>query len=371
MSSRKIFLCILTMLPLLHSCLLPPQPFDEKQWRNAVLTRDPVSLYAPHARDGVFFNPWMPLEKSRFPEFLRWRFFSARPAYTKAQESFLPEVLPNLLQRINKLPPEENLLAWIGHATFLLRIDGIYFLTDPMLSKRALIPKRVTSSAITKDELAKLGGPLHVLISHNHYDHLDKATIEALPDTAVIHVPLGLKKVVVGLHPGTVHEYDWWDEGEIPGGRLTCLPVQHWSRRIGQGYNTTLWAGFMLRTAQLTVFYCGDSGYFIGFTEFARKFPSIDYALLPTTAYHPRWFMHYPHMNVEEALAAFKDLRARYFVPTQWGTFRLGDNPPGLPMLELNGKIREQGLDEKRYLRLRIGEITPLEARPDVMKTVQ
>jgi L-ascorbate metabolism protein UlaG (beta-lactamase superfamily) len=133
---------------------------------------------------------------------------------------------------------------------------------------------------------------------------------------------------------------DWWQEMDFGNGtQLVCLPMQHWSRRIGQGFNDTLWASFMLITPEVTIYLGGDSGYFIGYKEIAKRFPGIDYALLPTTAYHPRWFMHYNHMNVDEAIEAFHDLNARFMIPQQWGTFHLGDEPPGYPALELKRKI--------------------------------
>jgi L-ascorbate metabolism protein UlaG (beta-lactamase superfamily) len=150
---------------------------------------------------------------------------------------------------------------------------------------------------------------------------------------------------------------DWWQAHDIGGTVLTCLPSQHWSRRIGQSRNATLWASYMIETPEKVIYFAGDSGYFIGYREFGRKFEDIDYALLPITAYHPRWFMHYAHLNVDEALAAFKELKAKYFLPTQWGTFHLGDNPPGFPMFELDQKIRQMDLDSQKYLRPQLGEI--------------
>jgi L-ascorbate metabolism protein UlaG (beta-lactamase superfamily) len=295
-----------------------------------------------------------------FVHFLRWR-FSSPAEYTQQEENYLPQLIPDLLLRIKALPETYNFMTWIGHATFLLRLNGVYFLTDPMLSERALLPRRYTQPALSKKELKQLDGPLHVIISHNHYDHLDVETIRALPVHAHIHVPLGLKEYIKRFHTGAVSEHDWWDEVEISGAVLTCLPAQHWSRRIWQGENSTLWAGYMLQMQDHVIYFGGDSGYFIGYKEFARRFPPIDYALLATTAYHPRWFMHYPHMNVEEAILAFHDLGAEYFVPTQWGTFRLGDNPPGFPMLELQRAITDQGLDESKFIMPQLGEIIEIE----------
>lgn len=358
--TRVLFM--LLMVSLLSSCLFTSKNFDENAWRKQILMQNPVDLYAPHEKDGVFFNPWLKRSGKRTSDFLRWR-LSTRPEYTDEEETYLPEYIPELVDRIKALPKEKDFLVWIGHATFLIRLNGIFVLTDPMLSKRALLPKRLTPPALSIKELAKLDSPLHILISHNHYDHLDTDTLEALPDHAHVHVPLGLKKYVQEFHKGKVSEHDWWDQVNISEILLTSLPAQHWSRRIWQGVNTTLWSSYMLQAKNCVIYYGGDSGYFIGYKEFARKYPAIDYALLPTTAYQPRWFMHYSHMNVEESIMAFQDLGARYFVPTQWGTFRLGDNPPGLPLLELNRAIQKQNLDENSYLRPQFGEIISLQQR--------
>jgi L-ascorbate metabolism protein UlaG (beta-lactamase superfamily) len=141
------------------------------------------------------------------------------------------------------------------------------------------------------------------------------------------------------------------------GTSLTSLPAQHWSRRIGQDVNTTLWASYLLMTPAASIYYGGDSGYFVGFQEFGKRYPDIDYALIPLTAYHPRWFMHYAHMNAPEAIQAFEDLGARYFIPTQWGTFQLGDNPPGFPMLDLKRTLERLGHDTTPFLIMDIGQI--------------
>ena len=116
----------------------------------------------------------------------------------------------------------------------------------------------------------------------------------------------------------------------------------------------------MIITPETNIYFGGDSGYFIGYREFGKRYPRIDYALIPVTAYHPRWFMHVSHMNATEAVQAFKDLGATYFIPTQWGTFHLGDNPPGYPMLELKRLIKSETLDAERYPDLDIGQLLRL-----------
>jgi L-ascorbate metabolism protein UlaG (beta-lactamase superfamily) len=231
-----------------------------------------------------------------------------------------------------------------------------------MLSKRALLPARRTPPALDMDFLGSITDPVNVVISHSHYDHLDKATIQALPAHARVYVPLGLGAHVRGLHDGEVHEMNWWDQLDVDNGiRLTCMPAQHWSRRIGQDFNTTLWAGYLLQTEDASIYFVGDSGYFSGFQEIGKKFPRIDYVLMPLTAYHPRWFMHYAHMNAPESIQAFQDLEAGFYIPTQWGTFRLGDNPPGFPILDLQRTIDRLNLDPAPYLILDIGEIRLLD----------
>jgi L-ascorbate metabolism protein UlaG (beta-lactamase superfamily) len=166
------------------------------------------------------------------------------------------------------------------------------------------------------------------------------------------------------MHDGKVQEMDWWEQLDVGGDiRLFCLPAQHWSRRIGQDFNTTLWAGYLLQTGNLSIYYVGDSGYFTGFKEIGRRFPHINYVLMPLTAYHPRWFMHYAHMDAAESIRAFKDLQAEYYIPTQWGTFRLGDNPPGFPVLDLQRTIDRLNLDPAPYLIMDVGEIRLIDHR--------
>jgi len=350
-----IFLVIVTCIV---SCTANPDPFDEARWQKTVESQNIEKLYAPHFIDGKYFNPWMPQERGGFWQFLRWR-FSAKSHYTDKEKTYKPKVMSRLRERINALADEKDFIAWIGHGTFLMRFQGEYWLTDPMFSKRALFPKRVTPPALTVDDLRELTDTVNVIISHNHYDHLDVKSIRSLPGKSRVFVPRGLKQYVSSLHDGVVTELDWWESVDLPGGtRLVCLPAQHWSRRIGQPVNSTLWASFMVITPDASVYYGGDSGYFAGYKEIGRRFPDITYALLPVTAYHPRWFMHYAHINATEAIDAFRDLGAEYFIPAQWGTFRLGDNPPGYPVLDLRRVMLEQNVDPSRFILMDIGQIT-------------
>jgi len=338
------------------------EPFDEAAWRRTVENQSVEKLYAPHFKNGKYFNPWLPMDEKKFWRFLKWR-FSKKTPYTEEEKSFRADIVPDLKERIAALPAGD-FITWIGHATFIVRLQGEYWLTDPMFSDRALLPKRVSPPAMPVEDLKKLNGRINVLISHSHYDHLDVDSLRALPEGTRIFVPPGLKAFVSSFFPGELRELDWWESLDLEGGiKLVSLPVQHWSRRIGQPTNSTLWTSFLIITPQIKVYYGGDSGYFIGYREIGRRFPGIDYALMPVTAYDPRWFMHYSHMDAPEALRAFGELGARVFIPTQWGTFHLGDNPPGKPALDLIRLRRERDLDPARYPIPAIGRIEIL-SRP-------
>ncbi len=341
------------------SCSLNPPPFDEVAWKAKVQSADPALLYAPHFKDDRFFNPWMPNEDKGFFTLLRWR-LTASQEYTEEEKTYLPRVLENAKERILALP-QGDFIMWVGHATFLIRVNGEYWLTDPMFSEKAVVVKRKTPPGITAEALKAVAPNLRVVITHNHYDHLDKSSIGDLPESTKIFVPMGLGEYVEGMNKTDVTEMDWWQEIHCGNGiTLVCLPMQHWSRRLGQAPRETLWASYMLITSKVTIYLGGDTGYFIGHREIGKRYPKIDYALLPTTAYHPRWFMHYNHMNVGEAIEAFTDLNARYMIPQQWGTFHLGDEPPGYSILELKRKIAERQLDASRFIIMDIGQILPL-----------
>lgn len=343
------------MVPAL-SCVSKSIYFDESKWRDDVEACSIEKLYASHFKDGQYFNPWAPRERRGLWTFLKWK-LSKKASYSDEEKAFRPNVILQLKDRIEGIP-DKDFIVWIGHATFLMRIKGEYWITDPMFSNRALLPKRVTPPAIKAEELNDLTDKINVIISHNHYDHLDVESIRSMPPKSHFFVPLGLKKYVESLHNGVVRELDWWESIDIKGGtKLVCLPAQHWSRRIGQGVNSTLWASYMLVTPETSIYYGADSGYFKGFKEIGRKFHDIDYALLPVTAYHPRWFMHYAHMNSIEALEAFEDMGAKYFLPTQWGTFHLGEEPPGYPILDLMKVIGEKKLDSSMFIIMDIGQI--------------
>ncbi|RPI95316.1 MAG: hypothetical protein EHM32_05785, partial [Spirochaetales bacterium] len=219
--------------------------FDETAWRAKVLGAEPAKLRGANIENGLFLNPWMPMENVGFSSMIKWR-LSRKAEYTAEEKKHLPAILNNAPRRIAALNGGDFIL-WVGHASFLVRTGGEYWLTDPVFSKRALLPARKTPPGMSAPEVNGLGGKLNVIISHNHYDHLDSSSIKALRDDARYFVPKGLGEFVRSLGKKDVVEMDWWEERDLGGGnRMVCLPMQHWSLRIGQGRNTTLWASFLI-----------------------------------------------------------------------------------------------------------------------------
>lgn len=292
--------------------------FDEAAWRELTLSRDRSLLYAPHHNENGYFNPWLPnVERKGSVWDLR---MSKRIEAPYIDESKY-EAVENDYEYLATGP---DTLSFAGHATFMIRMNNATIITDPYFSGRALI---IWDKVTRRFNFENVPERPVVLISHNHYDHLDKYAVKKLiKKKAVFIVPLGLKDFFTELGAVEVHELDWWQEIVLNGVKYTFLPAQHWSRRIGQPANSTLWGAFMIE-GNRKIFFSGDTGYFVGFKEFGEKFPGIDYALLGAGAYEPRWFMHYAHQNVEEFFLAVNDLGAKVSIPMHFGVIELGKEP--------------------------------------------
>ncbi|MCG8568323.1 MAG: MBL fold metallo-hydrolase [Desulfobacterales bacterium] len=330
-------------------------PFTEEDWAAQVEATSEDAFYGPHGKGGRYFAPWMEMPSRNFIQVLRWRFLTPSN-YTEEEETYLPRVLADAPGRLTLT--RGDFILWIGHNTFLIRVGDEYWVTDPMFSDRALVPERKTPPALTLSEFVTLFPRVNILISHNHYDHLDRASIRNMAPDCPVYVPLGLKGLLGEMNKEVVTEMDWWQEMDLGGGnRLVCLPAQHWSMRVGQGKNRSLWASWLLITPEKQFYFGGDTGYFKGFREIGKRYPGIDYAFMATTAYHPRWFMHYQHMNIPEAVQGFDELGAKVFIPTQWGTFHLGSEPAGYPALDLKRYLEAEKRDPGPFKIMDIGEI--------------
>jgi len=285
-------------------------------------------LFAPHLRGGRFFCPWR-VPRRGVRDLVRWQ-LARRPRRERRPRAPIP-ALPNdgaALARVAERPQ----LTWIGHCSFALHEGERVTLFDPHFGPRALLASRWSAPGIP---IATVPADAVAVISHNHYDHLDRWTLSRLPKTIEWLVPLGLGGFLRRLGHRRVRELDWWQEAEAGGWRFTLLPVQHWSRRLSQPENTTLWGAWLVDTGRTRLFFGGDSGWFEGFAELGRRLAPLDAALLPVGAYLPRWFMRVAHMSPEEALAAFRVLGAGTLVPTHWGAFDLADDGVDEPPREL------------------------------------
>ena len=311
------------------SCAVPPD-------RTPELNPDPSLLYAAHGQPGAWFNPWRPSNK-RWTDLFRWAI--SRSAYTGERRD------PPDVGRVDNdgrsfaTPENSAAVTWVGHSTFAIHDAEDVFLTDPHFGKRALIPQRYHPPGVP---LTSIPGNTFAVVSHNHYDHLDAYTVENLPQTVTWFVPMGLGEWIAKKGRKAV-ELDWWQTATHGRWQVTCVPVQHWSQRLNQAQNSTLWCGWVIRNSERTYFFAGDTGYFHGFAEIGRKFGPIDVAMLPIGAYEPRWIMHYSHLNPTEAYRAFQDLKARWMLPCHWGTFRLTDEPLDEPPRELRRVIEKAG----------------------------
>jgi N-acyl-phosphatidylethanolamine-hydrolysing phospholipase D len=307
-----------------------------------------AALYAPHRGEDGFFNPWEPFD-FRLSRFLRWQF--SRNPFDKSREPAIPRV-PNdgagLAGR-----EHSGTVTWVGHATVAVHDDDDVFLTDPHWSERALVPRRVVPPGVP---LESVPPDAFALISHNHYDHLDAGTVERLPDTVAWYVPLGLADWFRERGRPRVVELDWWESAQHGRWTITCLPSQHWSRRIEQGVNESLWCAWLVDSGERKYFFAGDTGYFPGFAEYGRRFGPIDVALLPIGAYEPRWFMRYQHMNPEDVVRATAELRAGHMVAIHWGTFDLTDEPLDLPPQALREAVTAARADPDRFKVLAVGQ---------------
>jgi N-acyl-phosphatidylethanolamine-hydrolysing phospholipase D len=225
---------------------------------------------------------------------------------------------------------ESPSITWIGHATFLVRMDGVTFLTDPMFANRASPvafagPKRRQPPGVPLDALPPID---FATLSHDHYDHTDVAAIAALAKHGTRFIAgLGMGDLVRAAG-GEVVELDWWQTTTIGSVRVHCVPAQHFSGRSLFDGDRRLWAGFVVEGPTRRFYHAGDTGYFDEFRDIGARFGPIDLAALPIGAYEPNAdIMRFVHVNPEEAVAAARDVGARRVVGMHWGTFDLTDEP--------------------------------------------
>jgi L-ascorbate metabolism protein UlaG (beta-lactamase superfamily) len=341
------------------ACASAPQQqapeFSEALWAEEIAAEDSSLLYAPHVReDGTFFNPWLPSSSQPRPSGGRGFFFREKKRFGDFPEENYARQESDYSYLKDK---NFDSISFAGHASAIIKMNGETVFTDPFFSDTAVI---VAKKVKIKFDFDKVPRRPVVVISHNHYDHMDTYSIEELiKKDAVFLVPLKLKRAFEILGAKEVYELDWWESVKIGELTYTFLPVQHWSRRIGQKRNAVLWGSWLIRGSR-TVYFSGDTGYFCGFAEYGRRF-NIDYALIGAGAYEPRWFMHYSHMNVAEFIKTAADLRAGLAIPVHFGVISLSDEPLLYPLYELDEYLKKNPAEAGRFRPLRVGEYLRME----------
>jgi L-ascorbate metabolism protein UlaG (beta-lactamase superfamily) len=309
---------------------------------------------SPHFKDGIFHNSAAPNKKKGFFTFLWMRM--------NTEWSKWPEwVRVNQVENVPaKVEGDAVKVSFINHASFLIQTQGLNILTDPIFSKRCSPvsfagPKRVHQPAIDILNLPKID---LIIISHDHYDHLDMDTIEFLRKR-------DRPKIIAGLGVGQYFEdyphfieLDWWEKDRFNEKLLVhFVPVQHFSGRRLTNRNTTLWGGYVLQFKNKQIYFGGDSGYGDHYQKTFEKFGAMDISFLPIGAYEPRDFMQYAHMNPKEAVMAHQDLRSKQSIGMHFGTFQLTAEPYKEPLEKLLHEKKLQKISEKDFITLDYGKI--------------
>jgi L-ascorbate metabolism protein UlaG (beta-lactamase superfamily) len=239
-------------------------------------------------------------------------------------------------------------LAWLGHASFLGSLGGYQFLIDPVFSRHAgWLYRRHLPPPLTIGQLPEIEA---VMVTHNHYDHLDAELIRALAPGVAVVIPEGMGRWMRKLGRQRVIELQWWQPTDIGKLRVTLVPACHWSRRGIFDTNRVLWGGYVVEGAGVSVYHSGDTASFEGFGEIGRRFPGLDAAMLPIGGYEPAWFMEHYHLNPDQAGRAFLELGAQRLLPMHWGTFQLTDEPLAEPIDRMRWWWRQNGPDDSRRL---------------------
>lgn len=305
-----------------------------------------------HYDGNKFFDPHGVELKSLWA-LIKWQMTSDRVEW--------PEHVPNKNYLLRPLGVTEKYnVTFINHASFLLQLPGTNVLTDPVFSERVspsrfLGPKRVRDPGMAFEELPKIDV---VLVSHNHYDHLDLETIKNLDQKfhPLFIVPLGDERLLKEAGILHVQALDWWEEVRVKDVRFIFSPSQHWSARHLWDKNESLWGSFMIDNGSSKIYFAGDTGHGRHFIDIKSRLGAPDLALLPIGAYKPRWFMKDHHMDPEESVQAHIDLGAERSMAMHFGTFQLTDEGIDEPVRDLEISLQKKNISTDRFMVLDQGQ---------------
>ena len=289
-------------------------------------------IFPRHFDGKRFYNPEVPQARGLL-DVLRWK-LSSRP---EPSPSFISDVKQSVPPR--RVEASALRVTLVNHATVLLQQRGCNILTDPIWSERASPvdwagPRRRRKAGVSWEDLPSIDA---VLISHNHYDHLDLPTLRRLVargDSTFV-VPVGVGRLLRWERMGLAHEVDWGESLSLPGFTIHCVPALHFSSRRIFDWNRTLWCGYVIESQERLVYFAGDTAFGRHFAQIREKFGSPHLALLPIGAYEPRWFMSRVHMAPNEAVRAHEILGARTSIAIHHGTFQLSDEGIDTPREQL------------------------------------
>lgn len=257
----------------------------------------------------------------------------------------LPEIKPDIQDFLK--PSEDIKVIWFGHSTFLLNLAGKIILVDPVFSDSAspfsFMIKRFQKPVLELSELPEID---HIVISHDHYDHLDMESVKFFENKAVSFiVPLGVSSHLIGwgINKDRITELDWWENKKFDGIEFIAAPAQHFSGRNGIHENSTLWASWIIQNEKHKIYFSGDSGYDTHFKEIGEKLGPFDIAFIENGQYNEKW--HAVHMLPEESVKAYFDLRAKRYFPVHWGMFVLSFHPWYEPIVKISQAAKKDGIN--------------------------
>jgi L-ascorbate metabolism protein UlaG (beta-lactamase superfamily) len=287
-----------------------------------------------HYNGKIFYMPTNDSPPKGFFDFIKWKLDGN-------SENWPDKVIPPIVQAIPApAPTDKMIVTFVNHSTFLIQVDGMNILTDPIWAKRASPfsfagPRRVHAPGISFEALPHIDA---VIISHNHYDHMDSETIKKLEDafSPIFIIPLANAEKMKSFGAKKVVELDWWNSVNITAEiKITLTPARHWSGRTPYDKRESLWGSYYIVTKKERIYFAGDTAYGTHFAEIEKKMGAPNLALLPIGAYEPRWFMKSEHMNPEEAVLAHLDLHAKHSIGMHFGTFKLTNEAIDTPVKDL------------------------------------
>ena len=325
-----------------------------------------------HLSDGTFRN--LPGSPKRGEYKSSGGFFKFLYKGLVKREMFDQKEIPEYIPTNHSLSQNQALLqfknnndnisiTWLGHAAFLIKLGNKNILTDPFLSKTAgpfgIGPNRYIPSGIKVLDLPKID---FILISHNHYDHLDSKTLLKIKNKKNITVfcPLKLSRTISNLGYNNVKELDWHEKESLLNISFTATPAYHWSRRLGQKYNSTLWNGYLINYESKKIYFCGDTAFGNMFSEIGNRYGPFDLTIVPIGAYEPREMMKASHCTPEEAVKITLMLRSKKILGMHWGTIRLSKENPWEPPKKFYNYAISNGYQDNQVWQMAIGQTKTL-----------